>query len=89
LEEWHKYESDTYWRPWDYLQSFFFDCGYELYERKHRNEACLVPLGTVDVDDQQPNALGVYGTHSFVPYYISNVSVDLVGFQSVYVVLME
>jgi hypothetical protein len=36
------------------------------------------------VDDQQPNALGVYGTQSFVLYYISNVSVDLVGFQYIY-----
>src|SRR5882724_489246 len=75
LEEWHKYDNETYWRPWEHLRSFFFGSGYKLYQRTRMG---LVPLGTMDVDKQKPNALGVYGTQSFVPYYTSFVSVDVI-----------
>ena len=48
------------------------------FRRYYRTQKFLVPLGTVHVDDQQPNALGVYGMRTFVPYYSSNISVDLI-----------
>jgi hypothetical protein len=78
FEEWPNYDSNSYWKPWEQLRPFFLSHGYKLYERTPRNELRLVPLGTVHVDKRQPNAFGVYGTHSFVPYYSSIVRVDLV-----------
>jgi hypothetical protein len=73
LEVWRKPSKlDDWWKPWEYLRSFFKECGYELYKRDTLNVSELIPLGTVQ--NRRPDALGVYGTRSYVPMFHALVS---------------